>query len=150
MRSRSEAKRSAAAVVAALMLTLTLAAPAPAGAASSRAHQEALFMQTVDTDTDANATVGNLTGNAGKHVAFDCFVEEVIRNGIMIGQCGNPDEPIDVFVKLPTAGLRIADHLRVLGVMEQPAVWADVTGHPVYYAFLRAVFVDRVDDGRRP
>jgi hypothetical protein len=126
------------------LLALLAVTVAPAAAASSRAHEEALFMQSVNTNVDANATVGNLQGNAGKHVAFDCFVEEVIRNGVMIGQCGNPDEPIDVFVKLPTAHLHIDDHLRVLGVMEQPAVWADVTGHPIYYAFLRAVFVDRV------
>jgi hypothetical protein len=116
----------------------------PTRAASSRAHQEAVFMHDVEADTDANATVGNLKGNAGKHVAFDCFVEEVIRNGVMIGQCGNPDEPIDVFVKLPTAGLHIDDHLRILGVMEQPAEWSDITGHPMYYAFMRAVYVDRV------
>jgi len=130
--------------VAIVLLAALAATVAPAAAASSRAHEEAVFMQSVNTNVDANATVGNLQGNAGKHVAFDCFVEEVIRDGVMIGQCGNPDEPIDVFVKLPTAHLHIDDHLRVLGVMEQPAVWADVTGHPIYYAFLRAVFVDRV------
>jgi hypothetical protein len=27
--------------------------------------------------------------------------------------------------------------------MLPPGVWADVTGHPVYYMFMRAVFVDR-------
>ena len=127
-----------------VLLALFAAFASPAAAASSRAHDEAVFLASVNTNTDANATVGNLQGNAGKHVAFDCYVEEVIRNGIMIGQCGNPDEPIDVFVELPTAHLHIEDHLRVLGVMEQPAVWADVTGHPMYYAFLRAIYVDRV------
>jgi hypothetical protein len=137
------------AIVPALLMVMFFA---PAGAqtlSASRAHEEALFMRTVDMATDdANATVGDLQKNAGKHVAFDCWVEQVVRNGVMIGQCGNPDEPIDVFVKLPTAGLHIDDHLRVLGVMEQPAVWADVTGHPVYYAFLRAVYVDRVKDAK--
>jgi len=140
-----------AAIVPALLLSATLIAGASQTSGESRAHEEALFMRTVDAHTDdANATVGNLQGNAGKHVAFDCFVEQVIRDGVMIGQCGNPDEPIDIFVKLPTAGLKIAEHLRVLGVMEQPAEWSDVTGHPIYYAFLRAVYVDRVNDGKTP
>jgi hypothetical protein len=140
-----------AAIVPALLLSTTLVAGASPTPAAIRAHDEALFMRTVDAATDdANATVGNLQGNAGKHVAFDCFVEQVVRNGVMIGQCGNPDEPIDVFVELPTAGLRIAEHLRVLGVMQQPAEWSDVTGHPIFYAFLRAVYVDQVRDAQTP
>jgi hypothetical protein len=140
------------AIVSALVLT-TFAARGAAQTAPaispSRAHAEALFMRTVDMATDdANATVGNLQKNAGKHVAFDCWVEQVVRDGVMIGQCGNPDEPIDVYVELPTAGLHIDDHLRVLGVMMPPAEWSDVTGHPMYYAFLRAVFVDHVIDAK--
>jgi hypothetical protein len=136
-----------AAIVPALLLFTTLIAAASQTPGTTRAHDEALFLRTVDAATnDANATVGNLQGNAGKHVAFDCYVEQVVRDGVMIGQCGNPDEPIDVFVKLPTTGLKIDDHLRVLGVMEQPAEWSDVTGHPIYYAFLRAIYVDRVRD----
>jgi hypothetical protein len=47
-----------------------------------------------------------------------------------------------LFVKFPTEHLRMGERLRVLGVMEAPATWVDVTGHSVYYAFVRAVFVD--------
>ena len=126
----------------ALLLSATLAAVATVP--PSRAQAEAAFLAAVDANANAYAATGNLNAAAGKHVAYECFVEEVIRDGVMIGQCGNPDEPIDVFVKLPTAHLRPGDHLRVLGIIEPPAVWADVTGHAVYYAFLRAVFVDRL------
>jgi hypothetical protein len=117
---------------------------APASTLPSRAQQESAFLKVVDAQSNADAVAGNLMGAVGKHVDYECWVEQVVREGIMIGQCGNPDEPIDVFVKLPTDHLKIGDHLRVLGVIEQPAVWADVTGHPVYYAFMRAVFVDRM------
>jgi hypothetical protein len=51
---------------------------------------------------------------------------------------------MDLFVKLPTQHVRMGERFRVLGIMEAPATWADVTGHTVYYAFLRAVFVDPI------
>ncbi len=125
-------------------LALSAALAQAASPPPTRAQQERAFMKAVDASMTADAAVGNLMAAAGKHVAYECYVEQVIRDGVMIGQCGDPDEPIDVFVKLGTAHLRIGDHLRVLGVIEQPAVWSDVTGHPVYYAFLRAAFVDRL------
>jgi len=131
------------ATILAVTVSVAGACVAPA-AADTRAAQEAAFMRVVDPRNTADAVTGDLMAMAGKHVAYDCYVEEVIRDGVMIGQCGNPDEPIDVFVKLATAHLKINDHLHVLGVLEQPAVWSDVTGHVVYYAFLRAVFVHRL------
>ncbi|MGD0473395.1 MAG: hypothetical protein ABSB70_09265 [Candidatus Velthaea sp.] len=47
-------------------------------------------------------------------------------------------------MKLPTARLRMGERLRVLGVMEAPAARADVAGHTIYYAFIRAVFADPI------
>ena len=67
-----------------------------------------------------------------------------MRPGIILGQCGADAEPMDLFVKLPTQHVRMGERFRVLGIMEAPATWADVTGHTVYYAFLRAVFVDPI------
>jgi hypothetical protein len=101
-------------------------------------------MKSVDGTATANSITGNLMGYAGKHVAYDCNVEQVVRKGIMIGQCGAIADPVDVFIKLPTDGLKIGERLHLLGVIEQPAVWSDVTGHPYYYAFMRAVFVDQI------
>ena len=73
-----------------------------------------------------------------------CAVDGIVRPGIILGQCGSAAEPTDVFVKLPTARLRMSERLRVLGVMEAPAARADVAGHTIYYAFIRAVFADPI------
>ncbi len=101
-------------------------------------------MTRVHTASDANAITGDLPREAGKAVSYYCSVETVVQPGVIIGQCGPDQETVDVFVKLPTAHLKVDDRLRVLGVIEPPAAWADVTGHVVYYAFVRAVFVDRL------
>jgi hypothetical protein len=110
----------------------------------SRAAQEASFLRTVDPTRTANFVTGDLARYAGMHVDYVCDVDTIVRAGVILGQCGSEAEPIDLFVRLRTDHLRVGDRLRVLGVMEQPATWADVMGHTVYYAFVRAVFVDAV------
>jgi hypothetical protein len=119
------------------------AAP-PAAKPATRATQEARFLRTVDPSRTANFVTGDLTRYAGTHVAYICDVDTVVRAGVILGQCGSDAEPIDLFVRLPTDHLRVGDRLRVLGIMEPPATWADVMGHTVYYAFVRAMFVDTV------
>jgi hypothetical protein len=111
---------------------------------ASRSIQEARFLRTVDRQRTANLVTGDLTYYAGSHVDYTCDVDVIVRSGVILGQCGSDAEPIDLFVKLPTAHLRVGDRLRVLGIMEPPATWADVMGHTVYYAFVRAIFVDQL------
>ncbi len=133
----------------ALAVALALAAPsaradssAPAGKAPTRSDQEARFLRAVDRQNSVGRVTGDLSSSVGSRVAFVCAVDGIVRRGIILGQCGPIAEPMDLFVKLPTEHLRMGERLRVLGVMETPATWVDVTGHPVYYAFVRAVFVD--------
>jgi hypothetical protein len=114
---------------------------ASASQASLRAR-EAAFLRGVDPHNTANVVTGDLVHFAGTHVAYACEVDRIVRAGLILGQCGSVQEPMDLFVHLPTGRLHLGERLRVLGVMEQPAMWTDVTGHTVYYAFLRAVFVD--------
>jgi len=140
--------RARAAAVA-LAVALALAAPSaraqstpPAANVLSHGVQEARFLRAVDRQNSVSRVTGDLSSSAGSRVAFVCAVDGIVRRGIMLGQCGSDAEPTDLFVKLPTEHLRMGERLRVLGVMEAPATWVDVTGHPVYYAFVRAVFVD--------
>ena len=95
-----------------------------------------------------NVVTGDLSTAVGKHVAYSCEVTSIVLPGVIIGQCGDA-EPAGLFIRMATAGVRVGDRLRVLGIVERPGSWSDVTGHTVYYAFLRAVFVDRVT-GRSP
>lgn len=106
--------------------------------------QEAAFLRTVDRRNSAYVVTGDLSRFAGTHVAYTCAVDAIVRPGVMLGQCGAEAEPIDLFVELPTAKLHAGDRLRILGYMDRPATWTDVSGHSVYYAFLKAVFVDRL------
>jgi hypothetical protein len=108
----------------------------------SRAVQEARFLRSVDPQKSANLVTGDLSFYTGSHVDYECSVDTIVRPGTILGQCGSEAEPIDLFVRLPTAHLRVGERLRILGVMDAPASWTDVTGHTVYYAFLHAVFVD--------
>ncbi len=101
-------------------------------------------MHGVHTAPDANAITGDLPHQAGRAVAYYCGVETIVKPGVIIGQCGPDQETVDVFVKLPTGKLKVDDRLRVLGVVETPAQWSDITGHTVYYAIVRAVYVDRL------
>jgi hypothetical protein len=115
-------------------------------AASDRASfrlQEAAFLRTVDRHNTANVVTADLPRYAGTHVAYLCDVDKVVRAGLILGECGSTAEPLDLFIHLPTAGLHDGERLRVLGVMEPPAMWTDITGHTVYYAFIKARFVDR-------
>ena len=79
-----------------------------------------------------------LTAFAGTHVAYTCDVDVIVRPGVILGQCGSEAEPLDLFVELPTAKLHVGQRLRVLGIMDRPASWADISGHTVYYAFVKA------------
>jgi hypothetical protein len=140
--------RARAAAVA-LAVALALAAPSaraqstsPAVKALSRGVQEARFLRAVDRQNSLSRVTGDLSSSTGSRVAFVCAVDEIVGREIILGQCGSDAEPTDLFVKLPTEHLRMGERLRVLGVMEAPATWVDVTGHPVYYGFVHAVFVD--------
>ncbi len=127
--------------------TPLVAAVPPATAAArplSRAAREAAFVRSVDPAKSANFVTSDLRYYTGTHVNYTCEIETIVRPGVVLGQCGSEAEPIDLFVRLSTAGRHVGDRLRVLGIMEAPASWADVTGHTVYYAFLQAVFVDPV------
>ncbi len=108
----------------------------------TRAQQEAAFLRTVTTKGNPIYATGDLMKMTGAHVAYDCDVDQVIRDGVILANCGGEAEPTDLFVELPTKGLHPGKKLRVLGIMERPASWSDLTGHIVYYAFLRAVYVD--------
>lgn len=116
--------------------------PPPHAGRPTRAEAEAAFLKTVNNRNSSYVVTGDLAHYAGTHVAYTCSVDAIVRPGVILGQCGAEAEPVDLFVELPTEHLRAGDKLRVLGVMERPATWTDVTGHTVYYAFVRAVFVD--------
>jgi hypothetical protein len=105
--------------------------------------REAAFLRTVDRQNTANVVTGDLVHFAGTHIAYTCDVDNVVKPGLILGQCGSDAEPMDLFIHLATAGIRTGERLRVLGVMERPAMWTDITGHTVYYAFIKAVFVER-------
>ncbi len=63
---------------------------------------------------------------------------------MVVGQCGPDEEPVDVYLKLPPGNWRVGQTVRVLGILDTPASWSDVSGHTIYYPFVRAVFVDRL------
>ncbi len=133
-------------------VALALAAPsaahaqstAPAEKALSRSVEEARFLHSIDRQNTASRVTADLSSYTGSRVAYVCAVDGIVRPGIILGQCGTDAEPMDLFVKLPTQHVRMGERFRVLGIMEAPAAWADVTGHTIYYAFLRAVFVDPI------
>lgn len=80
--------------------------------------------------------------HTGEHVAYTCSVDEIVRPAIVIGQCGPEDEPVDLYLELPAGMWRTGQVLRVLGIIDRPGSWSDVSGHTVYYPFIKAVFVD--------
>jgi hypothetical protein len=124
-------------------VALVIALLPAAAYADARAQRETAFLRTVNPHNTANVVTGDLTGFTGTHVAYRCEVDSIVRPGVILGQCGSDVEPMDLFVELPTANLKIGDRLRVLGILDRPGTWSDITGHTVYYAFLRALFVDR-------
>jgi len=101
-------------------------------------------MRTVNPRNTANRVTGDLPYYAGTHVAYTCTVDEIVQAGLILGQCGPEAEPVDLYVKLPTQQLRVGQRLRVLGILERPVPWTDIFGHTVYYAFVKAVFVDKL------
>ena len=86
----------------------------------------------------------NLRGVVGKRVAFVCEIVSIVDRGTMIGQCGKEIEPVDIYVHMPTVHEKTGERVRVLGEMETPAMWVDVSGHPWYTAFVKARFVDHL------
>ncbi len=108
----------------------------------SLAVQEAAFMRTVDRAKTAYVVTGDLVHYAGTHVAYTCEVERIVQPGVILGDCGTEAEPMDLFVHVPTQRLHAGERLKILGVMEPPGTWTDISGHTVYYAFMKAVFVE--------
>lgn len=116
--------------------------PTDAAPAAVRDAKRA-FARTVEP-ISAHDVTGNLRGDVGKHVRFTCAVATIVDRGSIVGQCGETYEPVNLYVHLATAGLKKGDRLRVMGEMEPPAVWVDITGHPWYTGFIHARYVDRL------
>jgi hypothetical protein len=136
---------STRAFASAILLGMALASVGPAAALASQPSlraREAAFLQTVDRQKTAYVVTGDLVRYAGTHVAYTCEVDNIVRPGLILGQCGSEQEPMDLFVRVSTGKLHDGERLRILGVMERPAMWTDIMGHTVYYAFMRAIFVD--------
>jgi hypothetical protein len=108
----------------------------------SRAAERA-YLRTVSPLT-ANDVTANLRGVVGKHVAFVCEIVSIVDRGTMIGQCGKEIEPVDLYVHMPTGDAKTGQRFRVIGEMETPSMWVDVSGHPWYTGFVKARFVDRL------
>jgi hypothetical protein len=136
------ARRAATALCLALTWIATCAPPAGAQDRSLTAH-EAAFLRTVDPHNTAYVVTGDLVRFTGTHVAYDCDIDNLVQKGLALADCGTEAEPMDLFVHLPTAGLHSGDRVRVLGIIERPAQWTDLMGHTVYYAFLKAIYVER-------
>jgi len=131
-------------VAALLVAFATNGAPrASADAVSKNRAAERAYLRTV-TPLTANEVTANLRGVVGKHVSFVCEIVTVVDRGTMIGQCGKEIEPVDIYVHMPTAHATTGERVRVLGEMETPAMWVDVSGHPWYTAFVKARFVDHL------
>jgi len=97
----------------------------------------------VRADETANQITSNSDYYVGRHVAFDCTVDAIVRADTLVGQCGKEIEPIDLYIRMTTRGRTVGDRFHVLGVMLPPASWTDAMGHTVEYPIVRAVFLDR-------
>lgn len=126
-----------------LGFAVALATAKPA-VADSRSAQEAAFMKSVNPRNTPNVVTADLSRSAGTHVAYICEVDRIVEPGVILGQCGPEFEPVDLFVRLSTQGVHQGDRLRVLGIMQPPSSNTDLSGHTVYYAFVKAVFVDHL------
>ncbi len=125
------------------------ATPAPQSAhgtpmPASRHAQEMAFARHIAVDRTANVVTGNVPYYTGMHVGYTCEVDDIITAAVLVGQCGRDEEPVDLYIEMPTPGWHLHDHFRLLGVIDRPGSWADVTGHTIYYPFIKAVFVDRL------
>ena len=134
-----------ASFVAALAIALAAdgASRATAGGIRESKTAERAYLRTV-TPLTANEVTANLRGVVGKRVAFVCEIVTVVDRGTMIGQCGKDIEPVDIYVHMPTSGTKTGQRVRVIGEMETPSMWVDVSGHPWYTGFVKAHFVDRI------
>jgi hypothetical protein len=136
-----------ASFVAILAFASAFATNGAAASASDRSSQsraaERAYLRTVSPLT-ANDVTSNLRGLVGKHVAFVCEIVAIVDRGTMIGQCGKEIEPVDLYVHMPTTGTKTGERFRVIGEMETPSMWVDVSGHPWYTGFVKAHFVDRL------
>ena len=135
----------------AVALVLALAGVAAAsttgvamGLTPERQAQEVAFMRSVKPNQTAEDMTSNVLAHTGEHVAYTCEISELTRPGVVVGQCGPDEEPVDVYLRLPAGNWRMGQRVRVLGILDTPASWSDVSGHTIYYPFVRAVFVDRL------
>jgi hypothetical protein len=126
-----------------LAVAVAIAAPVPA-VTPSRAAAEAAFLRSVNRDQSADEMTDDVPAHTGEHVAYTCSVDEIVRPAVVVGQCGPEDEPVDLFLELPPGRWRVGQVLRVLGIIDRPGSWSDVSGHTIYYPFIKAVFVDRI------
>lgn len=101
-------------------------------------------MRTVVRHQTADDMTANVLAHTGEHVAYICELDEITRPGLVVGQCGEAEEPVDLYLRMPPGIWRVGQKLRVLGIVEPPATWSDVSGHTIYYPFIKAVFVDRI------
>lgn len=124
---------------AALAVLLAVASPAP-----SRAAAEAEFLTHVKHNQTANALTADVPAHTGERVAFKCTIEEIDRPTVVVGQCGAEEEPVDLYLELPPGKWAVGQRVRVLGIMDRPGSWSDVSGHTIYYPFVKAIFVDRL------
>jgi hypothetical protein len=131
------------ALAVAVMLALPVAAPAPVMTPARRAA-EAAFLRNVNRDQSADEMTDDVPRHTGERVAYTCSIDEIVRPGVVVGQCGPEDEPVDLYLELPPGRWRTGQVLRVLGIIDRPGSWSDVSGHTVYYPFVKAVFVDRI------
>jgi len=122
---------------------LPTAAPATQLSPVRRA-QEAAFLRQVKRNQTAEDMTANVAAHTGERVAYTCRIEEIDRPTVVVGQCGPDAEPVDLYLELPPGAWHVGDHVRVLGVMDRPATWSDISGHTYYYPFVKAVFVDRL------
>ena len=129
-------------MIGALLAILMTTWPAGVATPPPLTPAETAFMRQVTESQDANRLTGDLPHAAGRRVAYYCSVETIVKPGVILGQCGPDQETVDVFVKMPTGKLKDDERLRVLGIVEPPAQWSDIMGHTVYYAIVRAVYVD--------
>jgi hypothetical protein len=127
-----------------LIIAGMLTSTAAAQITPARKAQEAQFMRSVKTSQTAEDMTANVLAHTGEHVAYECWIEEQTRPGVVVGQCGAPDEPVDVYIKLPPGHWLMGQKVRVLGILDAPATWSDVSGHTIYYPFVKAVFVDQI------
>ena len=131
--------------VLAVVAALALPAVAPGAAITPARHAaEAAFLRNVNRAQSADEMTDDVPSHTGEHVAYTCSVDEIVRPAVVVGQCGPDDEPVDLYLELPPGKWRVGQVLRVLGIIDRQGSWSDVSGHTVYYPFIKAVFVDRI------